>query len=299
MSPASLSIPRCAVIGHPVAHSRSPAIHQAFAASLGHGLLYERMLAPLDGFVLTATGLAQQGYRGLSVTVPFKFEAAALAGQMTERVRLAGAANTLRFEHPSDRSQWLADNTDGVGLVRDIEHNAATPLAGTRVLLVGAGGASAGALGPLLHARPAMVVVVNRSADKAQALVERHADLARRLGVALLEAPLQQPGSGFDVLINGTSSSLQGHASPVPSLALRPGCLAIDMMYGPAAAPFLAWAARHKAVVRDGLGMLVEQAAEQYALWHGVRPATAAVLARVREEVSARTIVTPSPTPTA
>ena len=175
---------RYAVLGNPVAHSRSPAIHAAFARQTGQALVYERVLAPLGGFEATVRHFAASGGnpgKGCNVTVPFKFEAFALAPRRSERATLAGAANTLRF----DPAGWLADNTDGVGLVRDIEANAGVALAGRRVLLVGAGGASAGVLGPLLAARPALVVVANRTPSKAQALVDSHTVWAAEHGAAL------------------------------------------------------------------------------------------------------------------
>ncbi|WP_374426717.1 shikimate dehydrogenase [Ideonella dechloratans] len=272
-----------AVIGHPVAHSRSPAIHAAFAAATGQALRYERLLAPLDGFAQTLADFAAQGGRGCNITVPFKFEAFAAAAERSDRAELAGAVNTLK----RDGERWLADNTDGVGLVRDIVVNAGAPLAGRRVLLIGAGGAGAGVLGPLLAEGPAQLVLANRSPDKAEALVARHADLARRHGVDLQARGLDAPGTGFDVVLNASASSLGGGEVPVPASVLRPGTLALDLMYGPAAHPFLAWAARHGAIGRDGLGMLVEQAAESFAWWRGVRPPTDGVLATLRAEVDA------------
>jgi shikimate dehydrogenase len=274
---------RYAVLGNPVAHSRSPAIHAAFALQTGQALQYGRLECPLDGFTAAVRRFAAGGARGCNVTVPFKFEALALAERRTERAALAGAANTLRF----DADGWLADNTDGVGLLRDIEHNAGQALAGLRVLLVGAGGAAAGVLGPLLAARPAAVVLANRSLDKALALAERHAAWAAQHGVALASSALDAPGSGFGLVLNASASSLQGAASPVPASVLSPGALAVDLMYGAAARPFLAWAAGAGARPRDGLGMLVEQAAEAFQLWRGVRPDTAPVLQALRQQVDA------------
>lgn len=274
---------RYAVIGHPVAHSRSPAIHAAFAAETGQSLDYGRLLAPLDGFAATVQAFAAEGARGCNVTVPFKFEALALAPRHSERATLAGAANTLRF----DAEGWWADNTDGIGLMRDLEQGAGRALAGQRVLLVGAGGAGAGVLGPLIERGPAEVVVANRTVARAQDLVERHAALAERHRVRLRACGLEAPGEAFDVVINASASSLGGQAAPVPAAVLRPGCLAVDLMYGAAARPFLAWAEAHGATGRDGLGMLVEQAAEAFALWRGVRPSTAPVLAAIRAELAA------------
>lgn len=269
---------RYAVVGHPVEHSRSPTIHAAFAAQTGEVLTYERLLAPLDGFADTVRRFAAEGARGCNVTVPFKFEALALAARATPRATLAGAANTLRF----DADGWLADNTDGIGLMRDIAQGAGRPLAGQRVLLVGAGGAGAGVLGPLLEARPAQVVLANRTPQRAEELVKRHAALAQAQGVALSASGLEAPGEAFDLVINASASSLGGAAAPVPAATLRPGALAVDLMYGAAARPFLDWARAHGAEGRDGLGMLVEQAAEAFALWRGLRPPTAEVLAALR-----------------
>jgi len=275
---------RYAVLGNPVAHSRSPVIHAAFARQTGQELDYGRLECPLDGFADAVRAFAAHGACGCNITVPFKFEALSLTTRATDRAALAGAANTLRF----DADGWLADNTDGVGLLRDIEHNAGFALAGQRVLLVGAGGAAAGVLGPLLAARPAAVVVANRSLGKAQALVQRHAAWAARHGVALIAAPLDGAGQGFGLLLNASASSLQGAASPVPADVVAAGALAVDLMYGAAAHPFMAWAAAAGAQPRDGLGMLVEQAAEAFFVWRGVRPDTAQLLQALRTEVDAR-----------
>ena len=285
-APSAPAPDRYAVAGNPVAHSRSPAIHARFAEQTGQAVHYERLLCPLDAFVPTVQAFAAEGARGCNVTVPFKFEAFQLAARRTPRAELAQAANTLRFDADTDGG-WLADNTDGVGLVRDITVNAGVPLAGARVLLLGAGGASAGVLGPLIEARPAEIVLANRTRDKAEAIVSRHAGWAAQHDVRLSARGLQDAGTGFDVFINGTAASLSGGGVPVGPEVLRPGALALDMMYGPAAAPFLAWARGHGAVPRDGLGMLVEQAAESFTLWRGVRPDTAPVLAALRAEVDA------------
>ena len=277
-----MTVDRYAVLGNPVAHSRSPVIHAAFARQTGQLISYERVLCPLDGFADSVRAFQAAGGRGCNVTVPFKFEARDLAVRCSDRAALAGAANVLRF----DADGCFADNSDGIGLVRDIEHGAGMPLAGKRVLLVGAGGAAAGVLGPLLQAQPAAVVVANRTADKALALVDRHADLARKHGAALHATGLNAPGTGFDIVLNASASSLQGAASPVRASVLAPGALAVDLMYGPTAEPFLAWARAAGAQARDGLGMLVEQAAEAFWLWRGVRPETAPVLQAIREQAS-------------
>ena len=281
---------RYAVVGHPVQHSRSPFIHAAFAAATGQALHYGRLESPLDGFEATVQAFAASTAgddgalgpaRGCNVTVPFKFLAHGMARRRSERAELAEAVNTLRF----DAEGWYGDNTDGAGLVRDITHNAGVPITGRRVLMLGAGGAAAGALGPLLEARPAAVCLVNRTVAKAEALVARHAALAGSLGVDLSSAGLDTCDTGFDLVVNASASSLQGAAVPLRDAVLKPGALALDMMYGPAAEPFLRWAADHGAAGRDGLGMLVEQAAEAFTVWRGVRPATAEVLADLRRRV--------------
>jgi shikimate dehydrogenase len=273
---------RYAVIGHPVAHSQSPFIHAQFAQQTGQDIAYGRIDCGAQGFEAAVRAFAADGAAGCNVTVPFKFDAAALAAVCTERARLAGAANTLRF----DADGWLADNTDGIGLLRDIEFNAGFALAGRRVLLVGAGGAGAGVLGPLLGAGPRELTLVNRTPERAQALVARHAPLAREAGVALRAAALQAPGRAFDLVINASASSLQGASVPVPDDALSGAGLAIDLMYGAAAQGFLDWAARRGARARDGLGMLVEQAAEAFFVWRGVRPDGAPVLQALRARLA-------------
>jgi shikimate dehydrogenase len=277
---------RYAVAGHPVEHSRSPFIHARFAELTGEPVEYGRLPCPLDGFVATVRAFAAGGARGCNVTVPFKFEAPALAAGLTPRAALAQAANTLRF----DATGWQADNTDGAGLVRDITVHAGVPIAGAELLLVGAGGAAAGVLGPLLEARPRRLVVANRAAGKAEALVARHAALAAREGVELRARPLDDCGRGYGLVVNATAASLAGAGVPVPGAVLAPGALALDMMYGPAAAGFLAWAREHGAAGRDGLGMLVEQAAESFLFWRGLRPPTEAVLAELRRAVAAGTL---------
>ncbi len=275
---------RYAVLGHPVAHSCSPFIHTEFARQTGEALEYGRLLCPLDGFAATAREFAASGARGCNVTVPFKLAARRLAARATERATLAGAANTLCF----DAQGWLADNTDGVGLVHDVQQHAGVALAGTRVLLVGAGGAGAGVLGPLIATQPAQVVVANRSLGKAQALVARHAAWAAQHGVAVSASSLDAPGAGFGVVLNASASSLHGDVPPVPAAVLARGALALDLMYGPAAVPFLTWAREAGAVARDGLGMLVAQAAEAFFVWRGVRPQTMPVLQALRQHLEAR-----------
>ncbi|MFL6630102.1 MAG: shikimate dehydrogenase [Vitreoscilla sp.] len=276
---------RLAVVGNPVSHSRSPQIHARFAQATGLAVDYTRIEAPLDAFVATLRAFAETGARGCNVTVPFKGEAFAACARLSERARRAEAVNTIVFEADG----WFGDNTDGAGLVRDIELNAGVPLQGKRVLVLGAGGAAAGALDPLLAARPAALVVANRTAAKAQAMIERFAAGAARLDVPLSAASsLEAPGADFDVLVNATAASLQAAVPPLPAGTLRPGALALDMMYGAATLPFLRWARAQGAVARDGLGMLVEQASEAFFVWMGQRPATFQVLADLRREVDAQ-----------
>ena len=268
---------RYMVMGNPIEHSRSPWIHARFAELTGQTLAYGKQLTPLDGFAATLAALRGQGVRGCNVTVPFKFEAFAAATRLTGRATLAGACNTLAF----NGDEVLGDNTDGVGLVRDITVNAGVALRGARVLLLGAGGAAAGVLGPLLAEQPRELVVCNRTAAKAEALVASHAAHADHHKCELKNHTSQALEGVFDVILNATASSLGGGDIPAPASVLRPGALVVDLMYGPAAQPFLDWATRHGATGRDGLGMLVEQAAAAFELWRGVRPPGAQVLAEL------------------
>jgi shikimate dehydrogenase len=266
------------VMGNPIEHSRSPWIHARFAELTGQTLHYGRWLVPLDGFAAEVRTFFSEGGHGCNITVPFKFEAAALANHHSERAKLAGAANILTLQE----GRLLADNTDGAGLVNDIECNAGVQLRGRHLLLIGAGGAAAGVLGPLLLATPASITVANRTLPKASDLVARHAALAAKQGIELRAQGLQSLSTSFDVLINATTSSLTGSAVPVPAIALKAGALAYDMMYGSAAQDFMNWAKKHGAQPRDGLGMLVEQAAEAFTIWRGVRPPAQQVLAELR-----------------
>lgn len=270
------------VLGNPIAHSKSPLIHARFAELTGQTLGYERLLTPLDGFAATLAQLVNSGARGCNVTVPFKFEAFQAARTRSDRAQLAQAANTLVL----DDGAIHADNTDGVGLVHDIQHNAGVALAGRDVLLIGAGGAGAGVLGPLLAAGPRRLVLVNRTRARADALAQFHRAHPSLQGVLqkteLLTQDLHALEGNFDVIVNASASSLAGAGVPVNGRVLKPGALACDLMYGPAAAGFMAWAREHGATPRDGLGMLVEQAAESFALWRKVRPPSAQVLQEMR-----------------
>lgn len=266
------------LIGNPVEHSKSPWIHARYAELTGQPLQYGKRLVPVDGFVAAVAAFRAEGGKGCNVTVPFKFDAAPLATRLTPRAELAGACNTLRF----DGGEVFADNTDGIGLVSDIQNNAGVALKGLDVLLLGAGGAAAGVLGPLIEARPRRVVVANRTQAKAAVLVARHENLAQAHGVRLEAPELAAVHGTYEVVINGTASSMQGAQVPVSPAVLARKALACDMMYGPAAQGFMDWAKENGAVPRDGLGMLVEQAAEAFLVWRGVRPPSAPVLAELR-----------------
>jgi shikimate dehydrogenase len=266
------------VMGNPVEHSRSPWIHARFAELTGHALRYEKRLVPAGGFAQAVRDFRAQGGKGCNVTVPFKFDSPALATQLTPRAQLAQASNTMRF----DGDAVLGDNTDGIGLVNDIQRNAGVDLRGRDVLLVGAGGAAAGVLGPLIEARPRRILVANRTLAKAAELVARHASLAQHERVELASCALPDVDATFDVVINATATSMSGAGVPVTAGVLKPRALACDLMYGPAAAAFTTWASEHGAVARDGLGMLVEQAAEAFLVWRGVRPSSAQVLSELR-----------------
>ena len=267
---------RYAVIGNPIAHSKSPAIHAAFAAQTEQDLSYEALLAPLDGFADAVAAFRASGGRGMNITVPFKEEAWRLADRLTERARLAGAVNTFVFS-----DDVLGDNTDGAGLVRDLE-TLGCRLPGTRVLLLGAGGAARGVILPLLDAGVARLFIANRTADKARALQAQFASRDRRgaLGAGGWADAAEAP---YDVVINATSASLSDEAPPLPAGLYAPDSLAYDMVYGRGLTAYLKQAREQGAArLADGLGMLVEQAAEAFALWRGVRPDTAAVRATLR-----------------
>jgi shikimate dehydrogenase len=261
---------RYAVFGHPIAHSKSPLIHAAFAHQTGEAISYGAILAPLDGFAASMADFIAHGGRGANVTVPFKEEAFRLATTRTPRAALAGAVNTLIFTG----SGIAGDNTDGAGLVADLARNLGVELPGTRILLLGAGGAARGVIGPLLDAGAANIVVANRTVEKALALAALFDNRVGGTGFA-------EPNAPFDVVINATSASLAGDLPPISRTVFAPPTLAYDMMYG-RDTPFLALARECGASAADGLGMLVEQAAEAFFVWRGVRPDTAAVIASLR-----------------
>ena len=265
-----------AVIGNPVAHSKSPQIHAAFAAATNQQMTYERLLAPLDGFAATVEAFAALGGQGLNVTVPFKLQAFALAHTTSGRAQAAGACNTLK----RNGIGWYADNTDGVGIVHDLMQNLGVGLAGRDVLVFGAGGAARGILVPIFAQQPRSITLCNRTAGNADALAAAFATRGsiRSMSLAALA------GQAFDVVINATSAGLGDDIDmPWPPGLFRPGALAYDMIYDDLETPFLRWA-RYSGAQRcaDGIGMLVEQAAESFLLWRGVRPDTRPVFAMLR-----------------
>jgi shikimate dehydrogenase len=263
-----------AVVGNPVAHSKSPQIHAEFARQTGQDLAYERLLAPADGFVDTANAFRARGARGLNVTLPFKGEAFRFATLLSERARAAQAVNTLKFEGTT----IFGDNTDGAGLVNDLTRNLGCAIAGRRVLLLGAGGAARGVIMPLLGQQPARLVLANRTIGKAQLLAQEFGCGIEGGTYAALA------GRQFDLVVNATSASLAGELPPLPPGAFAPGALAYDMVYGRDDTPFLAFArGEGAAALADGLGMLVEQAAESFYIWRGLRPDTAPVLKLLRQ----------------
>ena len=265
---------RYAVIGNPIGHSKSPLIHGTFARDTRQDLEYGKIEAPADGFGAAVAAFRAAGGRGLNVTTPFKVQAFELAGERLPRAELAGAANALKFVG----GRILADNFDGLGLIGDIQRNLGVALAGRRVLVLGAGGAVRGALLPLLAQRPAEVVICNRSVDKARVLVADAADAGDIAACGYADLA----GRSFDVVLNATSASLKGEMPPIAKEVFAAGALAYDLVYGRGLTPFLKLAREAGAeVVADGVGMLVEQAAEAFAWWRGVRPDTGNLIAEL------------------
>lgn len=262
---------RYAVFGNPLGHTKSPFIHTAFAAQFGEDMTYEAIEAPVDGFEAAVRGFFAAGGRGINVTVPFKVRAEAMADLSLEAANICGASNCLKLE--GDRI--IADNFDGIGLVRDIEENLDVLLKGKRVLFAGAGGATRGALGPFLEAGVAEIWIANRTVEKA-------AEVAQLLGPrgSIHACGYDGITQGFDVVLNATSASLTGICPPVPASAFEGAALAYEMVYGKGKTPFLKLAEASGAeALADGVGMLVEQAAEAFAWWRGKRPDTAPVIA--------------------
>jgi shikimate dehydrogenase len=261
---------RYAVFGHPIAHSKSPQIHATFARQTGQDMTYEAILAPLDGFADSIAQFVTAGGRGANVTVPFKEEAYKLAKRLSPRAQRAGAVNTLSF----DADGILGDNTDGAGLVADLTRNLNRTLAGKRILLLGAGGAARGVIEPLLEQQPAALVIANRTVSRAQ-------ELAELFGNGVTACSFEAADTPFNIVINATAASLAGELPPLSPTLFTADTLAYDMMYG-RDTPFISFARTHGAATSDGLGMLVEQAAEAFFVWRGVRPDTTAVIAALR-----------------
>ena len=266
-----------AVVGNPIAQSLSPEIHTAFAAQTGQDMQYDKKLVELGQFAEQAQRFFAGGGRGLNVTAPFKLDAFAFASALSERAQTAGAVNTLALQADG---VILGDNTDGAGLVADIKHNLGWTIRGQRVLVLGAGGATRGALLPLLQEQPAHLHIANRTAQKAQQLARDFANYGSITASGLDSIP-----EGFDLIINASAASLSGELPPLSPRALADGCSAYDMVYGAQPTPFMHWATGLGAQVADGLGMLVGQAAEAFYLWRGVRPEVAPVLAMLRAEL--------------
>ena len=270
---------RYAVIGNPVAHSKSPEIHTAFARATGEEVEYDRLLSPIRSFASIVEEFRLSGGKGLNVTVPFKQEAFRLADSISGRARTARVVNTLRF----DGDRVYGDNTDGEGLVRDITRNLGVKLAGKRVLVLGAGGAAQGIIAPLQDQGPVSLLVANRDPAKAEALAALFRGKVRAVSY------LSLAHGQFEVVVNATSASLTGALPPIPKGIFSKEALAYDMVYGRGDTPFLERArAEGAGVLADGLGMLVEQAAESFFVWRGVRPDTRAVLAGLRDSASVR-----------
>lgn len=265
-----------AVIGNPVAHSKSPQIHAAFALQTSQAIEYKRIFCETGAFAETVRAFRAAGGKGLNVTLPFKHQAFGLATRRSARAQLAGAVNTLSF----DGAEIAGDNTDGAGLVRDITSNLGCTLRGQSILLLGAGGASFGVVGPLLGELPGTLVIANRTVNKAEALAQRFA--AQAAGCELRASGYDAlAGQPFDIVINATSAGLTDSMPPLPESIFARGALAYDMVYGKTT-PFMQFAQARGATIADGLGMLVEQAAESFWVWRGVRPQTASVIAALR-----------------
>ena len=275
------TIDNYAVMGNPVAHSKSPLIHQAFALQTSQSIRYQAILVPLDGFTNAVHAFCAAGGKGLNITVPFKEEAWRLAVRRTPRAELAGAVNTLRF---SLSGEIEGDNTDGTGLLRDLERND-VGLNDRRILILGAGGAVRGVIGPLMEKHPARLVIANRTISRAETLRSQFNQF-KQLSIC----PLTDLAtfSSFDLIINATSSGLHGELPPLPASLIGPQTCCYDMVYGDVEPVFVRWAKQQKAqLALDGLGMLVEQAAESFYVWRGVRPATTPVIRMLREKLTA------------
>lgn len=267
-----------AVIGNPIAHSKSPRIHAAFASQTDQNIHYDKRLVEPGKLAEAIAEFREQGGKGLNITVPFKNDAFELADSLTERAQLAGAVNTLVLNNDGSLH---ADNTDGIGMVRDLTINHNLNLKGARILLLGAGGAVQGVLLPLLQQRPSEIVIANRTISKAEALCEKFSAYGK-LSASGFEA---LKGESFDGIINGTAASLQGEVPPLPKTIFNKDAWCYDMMYSSEPTAFVRWGIENGASNSiDGLGMLVEQAAESFTLWRGVQPETAPVIKLLRAD---------------
>jgi shikimate dehydrogenase len=273
---AAPTVARYAVVGNPIQHSLSPQIHALFADKCRQQMTYEKLQAPLDGFEEFALGLRDVGYAGLNVTIPFKLDAAKLADELAPRARLAGAVNTLKF----DGDTIFGDNTDGIGFVRDVQGRLKFALQDAAVLILGAGGGVRGLIGALLEEKPRWIAVANRTHGRAQ-------ELADEFGVEALTFD-EVPAEHFDLVINGTPTGLHAQAPNIDPETFDDCTLAYDLVYDAHPTPFMELARRGGAkVVSDGLGMLIEQAAEAFLVWRGVRPETLPVYRELRRGLDA------------
>ena len=274
------TLDRYAVFGNPVAHSKSPQIHQQFARQCGQSLSYTAELAEIGQFEQAVRQFIENGGKGMNVTVPFKEDAWQLADSHSERAQRAGAVNTLMLK--PDGSLY-GDTTDGAGLVNDLTQNHAITITGTDILIIGAGGAVRGVLEEILLQQPALLVIANRTKSKAVQLAADFTTLGNISGCGLDEIGERS----FDIVINGTSASLQGDLPPLPGTLFKTGACSYDMMYAAQPTPFMQWSTENGAEqVFDGLGMLVEQAAESYSIWRGIKPETAEVITAIRDSLS-------------
>ena len=268
-----------AVFGNPIKHSKSPLIHSIFADQTGQQLTYHSLKVEVDKFADAARSFFDNGGKGLNITVPFKLEAFEFADQRSARAQRAGAVNTLALQ---DDGTIYGDNTDGAGLVRDICENLAWEITDKRILLLGAGGAIRGVLEPLIRLNPSQLLIVNRTVPKAQQLAADFSDLGDVSACSFEALHANQ----YDLIINGTSASLAGELPPLPSNALTDEGCCYDMMYSAKPTPFMRWGAENAAwACSDGLGMLVEQAAESFCIWRGVRPKTRPVIDAIRADL--------------
>ena len=267
-----------AVFGNPIAHSQSPLVHSLFAKQFGINIEYRAIQVDIGGFEQAVSGFQANGGNGLNVTVPFKLNACKIADELTDRAKLAGAVNTLSFQGSSIKG----DNTDGVGLVKDVELNLNVALTDSKILVIGAGGAVRGVLAPMLEKQPESITISNRTKGKADALVEMFADYGTVSSTTLEQANLDR----YDIVINATSTGIHGEIPSVSPQVFQGVSLVYDMMYGKNSTKFMQWASQNSgAQISDGLGMLIEQAAESFNIWHGVMPETNMVIGAVRSKL--------------